>query len=105
MATVIRFDPDHGEVPLETEVRKAVAEMRWVEPSDQAAFELACRYARWIEMAAALNMGRAAEQIGPRLEAVLVELGATPMARLKITGGARPVSGRLAELRQARKGA
>jgi len=105
METVIRFEPDHGATPLEVEVCKAVAEMPWIELSDQAAVELACRYARWIEMAAHTNLGRAAEQIGPRLEAVLVELGATPASRLKITGTQKQVNGRLAELRQARRGA
>ncbi len=105
MATVTRFDQTHDRVNLEQEVIKSVADMQWIEPSDGAAIALACRYARWIEIATCTNLGRAVEQIGPRLEAVLIELGATPAARLKIAGGRTPVNSRLAELREARRGA
>ena len=71
-------------------------------PGDAAAIMLARRYA------ALIDDGDLAvtDRVGPKLFAVLESLGATPAARAKMTGGAKPDGrSRLTALREAHHGA
>lgn len=90
---------------MTTSVRRAVAEMHWLGESDQAAVELAKRYAAEIEAAAKdmdpIDAVKVLKALGPELAAALRDLGGTPGQR-RALGVERKVKGRLAELRAAR---
>jgi hypothetical protein len=90
-------------ISMEAAVRACCADMNWLRPSDNAAVELAIKYAKWLDLMPKPDY--VAKDIGNRLERILIELGGTPSARLKMFGEGQQVNGRLAELRRARKGA
>jgi hypothetical protein len=73
-------------------------------PEHAAAAQLALRYAKCIDRAE--NVANAARWLGPLLADVLAELGATPMARARLTKGTKSpaaTTGRLQQLRDARR--
>jgi hypothetical protein len=72
-------------------------------PEHAAAAMLAVRYAKCIDRAE--NVGYAVRWLGPLLADVLAELGATPLARARMTKGAKVparTTGMLQQLREAR---
>jgi hypothetical protein len=73
-----------------------------LQPEDHAAAQLATRYAAAID--AAEDTRAALDHLGPKLLAVLEQLGATPKARATLTKGAAGRGGQseLAKLRAAR---
>jgi len=90
---------------LVTSVRKSVKAMHWLSESDQAAVDLAIRYAKQIEQAASAgDEAHAAKMIGwvgPQLLNTLRSLGGTPADR-KALGAERQTKSRLAEIRALR---
>src|SRR6266702_3873661 len=90
-------------VSMEAAVRACCSDMNWLRPSDNAAVELAIKYAKWLDGVPKADY--VAKDIGQRLEKILIELGGTPATRLKMFGDAAAPNGRLAELRKARRGA
>lgn len=91
----------HPKIDLVKAVRKAIADMDWLKPTDFAMVTLAEFYAKQIEEAD--NPARAAETIGLRLENAIKALGGTPLQRKAITGAEKQITGRLAQLRAQRK--
>lgn len=92
------------EPSLVESVTQATAAMHWLEPSDQAMVDLAIRYAKRIEEAAAEGGDQSFKMVGwlgPHLANTLKALGGAPADR-KALGVERAVKGRLAELRAAR---
>lgn len=87
-------------------VREAVAQMHWLEPTDQAQVDLAIRYAQQIEEASESGDEQLKFKmlgwLGPHLTVALKNLGGTPAER-KDLGVETQVKGRLAELRAARE--
>jgi hypothetical protein len=82
---------------LVTAVRAAVKALS-LAPEDQAAVQLAIRYA------VAIDAGEPVEKVGPPLLVVLESLGMTPKARAAVKGGtsASPSDSPLDELRARR---
>jgi hypothetical protein len=78
-------------------VRAAVKDLA-LAPADQAAVQLAIRYA------VAIDAGEPVEKVGPPLLVVLEALGMTPKARAAVKGGtsASPSDSPLDELRARR---
>jgi hypothetical protein len=111
---------------LRDAVRDALAEMKWLQPSDAALAALALRIAAEIESAveraadlAAVRRDAAGDEslykrlqkleaqcdatkavgwLGPQLQACLRDIGGTPVAR-KAMNPDKPIGGRLAKLR------
>lgn len=75
-----------------------------VTPADQAAADLALRYAEVIEQAVEQGGSRAtaALYLGPHLDSTLAELGCTPASRAKLAPLRRRPATRLEARRQAR---
>lgn len=90
---------------LVTGVRKAVKAMHWLETSDQATVDLAVRYAKDIEAAAASGdpayTSKVLATTGRELMATLKALGGTPAER-RALGAESEAKGRLAEIRALR---
>lgn len=70
--------------------------------SDQAAVRLAREYAAVIDDAGDEDRDKVLERFGPKLLAVLEQLGATPKARAARKGGGSGGEGKLAQLRASR---
>jgi len=86
-------------------VDRAVKEMHWLTPADQALVDVARRYARQIEDAQDAGGDVAWKMVGwlgPHLVHALKALGGSPAERQAL-GVDREVKGRLAELREARE--
>jgi len=84
---------------LRETVDAAIADMDWLNDSDQAATGLALAQASAIDDAE--DSGYAVAKVGPQLLATLVELGGTPGSR-KALGVEAKVKGKLAQLREGR---
>ncbi|HEX6579207.1 MAG TPA: hypothetical protein VF082_12655 [Jiangellaceae bacterium] len=84
------------------DVAKTLAALTSLAPEDTAAVRLARRYAAAIDDAPADERVAALGTFGPKLLAVLEQLGATPKARAARKGEAPSGTGRLAALRAAR---
>ena len=80
-------------------VRGAVAVMSWLEPSDEAAVQLALQYAVMIDTAE--DQAKVLGWHGPHLLNTLRSLGGTPTER-RALGIEERVGGKLAELRAIR---
>lgn len=73
-------------------------------PEDAAAVSLARRYAATIDAAEPHQRAEAIAVLGPKLLTVLESLGATPVGRSRLKGGAPTrAESRLAALREARR--
>ena len=90
---------------LVTSVRKAVKAMHWLEESDQASADLAVRFAKDIESAAASGdpdrTSKVLATTGRELMAALKALGGTPAER-RALNVERQAKSRLAEIRALR---
>ena len=87
-------------------VQAAVAAMKWLAPSDQAAVDLALTYAARIDEALEFAEGQEVTKalyLGPHLLNTLRALGGTPGER-KAMGVEEAVGGKLAQLRAVRGG-
>ena len=95
--------PPRRRPDLVRSLNRAVAEMRWLTPTDQALVDLARRYAWQIEEAVGTpDEGKMVGWVGPHLVNALKALGGTPAERAAL-GVDQVVKGRLAELREARE--
>lgn len=93
--------PAHEAPPLTASVLAAVEQMSWLQPTDQAAVDLALTYAARID--AALTEGEGQEvtkalYLGPHLLNTLRALGGAPAER-KALAVEEAVGGKLAQLR------
>ena len=90
---------------LVASLRKSVRNMTWLEDSDQAAVDLALRYATAIEDAAENGTRDQAQKalgwLGPHLLNTIKSVGGTPAERRAI-GVESQAKGRLAEIRALR---
>ncbi len=128
LAAVPDQPPRERAPDLRDAVRTAIEAMTWLGPSDEALRTLALRQAEEIEaaidraellaelvhdaagdvgllkriekLAAMCDVTKTVGWLGPQLQGVLRDLGGTPGAR-KALAAAKPVGGRLAELRAA----
>ena len=90
--------------PMQDSVRRSIKAAHWLQPSDQAAVDLALTYAKRIDEA--LEFGDGYEQtktlyLGPHLLNTLRALGCTPAERKSLDVAAE-VKGKLGELRALR---
>lgn len=90
---------------LMTSVRRSVKSMPWLDESDQAAVDLALRYAQMIEDRAKNGTDEQASKalgwLGPHLLNTLKSIGGTPAER-RALGAESQAKGRLAEIRALR---
>ena len=90
---------------LATSVRRSVQKMTWLDESDNAAVDLAIRYATAIEHIAKTGSDAEAQKalgwLGPHLLNTLKSLGGTPGER-RALGAESEAKGRLAEIRALR---
>jgi len=90
--------------PLTASVRAAVEDMTWLESTDQAAVDLALKYAERIDEALATGEGQEVTKalyLGPHLLNTLRALGGAPAER-KALGVEQQVGSKLAQLRALR---
>lgn len=90
---------------LAESVRSSIEAMSWLEDSDQAAAELAIKYATQVDVAVESGdpeAARSAMYLGPHLLNALRALGGTPVER-KALGVESKARGKLALLRDARE--
>lgn len=90
---------------LADSVARTVAKMDWLTAADDAAIDLAMRYAHQIDAALARGGQDATKgmHLGPHLLRVLGDLGGTPAGRQAMETGTDDASGALARLRSDRK--
>lgn len=99
-------EPKRQPGSLEASVRKSVEAMLWLEPSDEAAVDLAVTYAARIDDAVANGEGQdvtKALYLGPHLLNTLRALGGAPAERKALTGGAAPEVDPVDELKRKRR--
>lgn len=92
---------------LEASVRKSVESMPWLEPSDNAAIELAAIYAARIDEAVDTGdnaLATKALYLGPHLLNTLRALGGTPEERKALTSGTTQEVDPIDELKRKRAG-
>lgn len=100
---------EHG--PLEASIVEAVGRMRWLEPSDGAAVELARTYARRIDVGmsefedgliSSTDLNKVL-YLGPHILNTLRALGGTPKERKELLEGVGTPGGMMDELKAKRK--
>lgn len=84
---------------METACASAFSDMAWLRDSDEITKQLILTYAKLID---GPEGGYMAMKVGPHLLDVLKQVAATPYTRMMLFGNEKTVSGKLAELRNAR---